>query len=234
MKELLKNNYVRYGLALLIGMAIGAIFYPSKTITSEERTKFEQAISTLEYEKKVTQEFYQGQYDEEVQSNREYREEISRNTETLREENFKLKQRVSEKRFKIVRPDGTIEERWFKESETDVISSTVTKIKEEFTRKVTSIERKWMKIHEKRIRKIKEDYEKKLAANSNTRSETFKKTKTEINKRSFGISLGITSEKNYFSSVTYDIFGPMFLDLHLESDKHFDDKEIGLGIGIRF
>lgn len=234
MNKLLKLEWVRYVLVGLIGIAIGAVFYPSKTITKEEISKYEQIVSRLETEKSVTNKFYQDQYTKEVQSNKEYKEEVAKKVETLKEENYKLSQKVSEKRFKIIKPDGTIEEKWFKDSETDVVSSTVTSIKEEFTRKVSNIEVKWMKIHEERIKTIKEDYEKKLAENKRIRSEIIKKEKTEINKRNFGISLGMTTDKSYFSSVSYDVFGPFFLDLHLESSGNFGDKEAGLGVGVRF
>ena len=161
-------------------------------------------------------------------------EQTDRKVNTLKEENFKLKQKVTEKRFKIVRPDGTIEEQWYKESETEVVASVVTEIKEEFTRKVKSIENKWKVAHEKRVKKIKEEFERQLVKVSNTKSQTYKKTKTEINKRNFGISFGLTSEENYFSSITYDVYGPFFLDVHIGASKDLNDQEVGIGVGMRF
>lgn len=234
MKDLLKLEWVRYVLIGLIGAAVGAVFYPSKTITKEERTRYEQTISTLENEKRTTNAFYQDQYNKEVQSNKQYREEVAKKVDTLKEENYKLSQKISEKRFKIVKPDGTIEEKWFKDSQTDIVSSTVTSIKEEFTRKVSAIESKWMKVHEKKVKELKDEYEKKLSANTTVKSETVKKEKTEINERNFGISLGIMFNKNYYSNISYDVYGPFFLDLHVQSGQNFSNKEAGVGIGMRF
>lgn len=231
---MLKNKYVQITLALIIGGAIGAIFYPSKTITKEETYKYEQQIERLETEKKNLTSFYEKQITKEEKEHKEYKEEVTKKTESLREENFQLKQKVSEKRFKIVRPDGTIEEKWFKDSETDVVSSTVTKIKSEFTRKVIQIESKWKKIHEQRIKKIKESYDKRIASSESKRITATKKTKIEVNKRSFGLSLGYTSEQKYFSSIMYDVYGPFFLDLHLGATRDLTDKEAGIGIGMRF
>ena len=234
MKAILQLEWVRYVLVGLIGIAIGAIFYPSKTITTEETREFEQKITRLEAQKESITSIFENQLSLEKQQSRKYQEQVTKKLDVYKEENYKLKQKVSEKRFKIVRPDGTIEEKWFKESETDVVSSTVTKIKSEFTRKVKSIENKWMTIHKKRVEKIKADYEKKIAESTHTKEKTHKKKVVEINKRNFGISGGIMTDKKYFGGVTYDIFGPLFLDLHLESDRSFQNKEVGLGIGIRF
>jgi len=231
---MLKNKYVQLILTLAIGIGIGAIFYPSKTVTTETQYKLEQKIERLETEKRNLTSFYEKQVSKEEKEHREYREEITKKTESLREENFQLKQKVSEKRFKIVRPDGTVEEKWFKDSETDVVSSTVTKIKSEFTRKVSEIESKWRSIHEKRIKKIKESFDKRIAESSTKRVEIKQKKKVEINKRSFGLSLGYTSKEKYFSSVVYDVYGPFFLDLHLESNQDLTDKEAGIGIGMRW
>ena len=234
MNKVLQNPIVRYIIILIAGIAIGAIFYPSKTITTEETSKFEQKIERLETEKKNISTFFEKQLSMEKHQSRKYQEQTTKKIDSYKEENYKLKQKVSEKRFKIVRPDGTIEEKWYRESETEVVASVVTEIKEEFTRKVKSIENKWKVTHEKRIKKIKENYERKLAENITTKQSTHKKTKTEINKRNFGISLGLTSEKDYFSSITYDIAGPLFLDIHVGASQSLNDQEIGIGIGIRF
>ncbi len=232
--KIFNNQLVRYVVILLIGCGLGSIFYPSKTITTEETEKYKQTITKLESEKYKSDIKYVADLSRLESENKQYKEVTTNKIHSLKEENYKLKSRVTEKRFKIVRPDGTIEERWFKESETDIISSTVTSIKSEFTRKVQSIENKWKKIHEKRIKELKTTLDKKLISQRTTTKLTQKKTKTEINKRSFGISLGLTDEKDYFSSISYDFYGPIFLDLHLESDSDFKDKEIGVGIGMRW
>lgn len=230
----MKNKYVQYVLILITGIAIGAIFYPSKTITRETTHNLEEKIKSLETEKKNITSFFERQLDMEKRQSKKYHKQVTKNTESLKEENFKLKQKITEKRFKIVRPDGTIEEKWFKESETDVISSTVTKIKSEFTSKVKSIENKWKRIHEKRIAQIKKAYEKKSTTDSEKQERTITKEKIEINKRSFGISLGITNNKEYFSTISYDIFGPFFISGLFKTDESLKNKDIGLGIGIRW
>lgn len=234
MKDLWKNIWIRYVVILLIGMGIGAVFYPSKSTVSEDIYKYKEEISRLEQEKVNIQKEYVDLFNRSEKENKEYRERATHQIISLRAENYKLKSKVKESKFKLVKPDGTIEERWFKESETDVVSSVVTKIRSEFDQKIVSIENKWKKVHEQRTQKIRSDYEKKIAEFKSKESSTISKKKVDTNKRSFGLSLGITSEKDYFSSATYDIYGPFFLDLHLGSDRQFQDKEVGIGLGIRF
>lgn len=234
MKSLLQNQWARYVLVLLVGIGVGAIFYPSKTITEEKVREYEEKIVRLQEEKREAVSVVKGLLDEERKESKEYKEETNKQLSSLKQENISLKSKVKESRFKIVKPDGTIEEKWFKESETDIVSSTVTRIKTEYTKKVASIESKWKKIHEKRLREVKENFDKKIAESKESKEKEVFKKKTEINKRSFGVSVGVMSNKDYFSSINYDVYGPIFLDIHLQSDDAFDDKEAGVGFGIRF
>ena len=232
--KILQNEFVRYALILVVGVSIGAIFYPSKTITREETLKYDQQITKLQTEKEVTKKFYETKLSSELKVNRELQSESTSKVNELRKENFKLKQKVSEKKFKIVRPDGTVEEKWFKESETEVVASVVSEIKQEFNTKVKSIESKWKRIHESRVAKIKKDFEKKLSEKSTVKIEHTKKEKIEINKRKFGIAGGVMNDNKFYTNISYDIFGPIFLNLQFETDKEIDGKSAGIGIGMRF
>ena len=46
--KLFNNKYIQFVLVLIVGMGIGAIFYPSKTMTKEETFKLEQKIERLQ------------------------------------------------------------------------------------------------------------------------------------------------------------------------------------------
>lgn len=203
---------------LLVGGALGAIFYPSRTTTED--------INRIKQEKHEVVSHLQEQLNLEIQNSSKYRRETQNRIQTLRTENTTLRQKVRETKVKIVKPDGTIHEKTVKESDTQVVSQIVTDIKQEFNEKVTSIENKWKRVHQKRVVVIKEKYENKL-------QEQIKR-KTEVNKRNFGVSVGYTTDEHYFSSVMYDVYGPFFLDLHLEADRNFIDNSAGVGIGIRF
>ena len=234
MKKLLNNQYAIPIIALLAGMAIGAIFYPSKSITREETAKYEAIITKLQNEKRDIEFKSQTDLFTKSQEYSEKRSEYQQKISSLTIENTTLKQKTKETMIKIVKPDGTITEKSYKESDTEVVSQIVTDIKQEFNEKVVSIENKWKDIHEQRVVAIKDNYEKKLSEKQHIIDEYSKKETIEINKRNFGVSLGYTTYDKYFSSISYDVYGPFFLDLHLESNSTFNDSGAGVGIGIRF
>ena len=234
MMKLLKNKYVLPIVCLLGGIAIGFMFYPSQTFTSEERARYEKELeSTRQFTlDRIHDEMERARVAEE--SLKEYKRESETKVSSLKTENTRLKKKVKERIVKIVTPDGTIREEIVRESDTQVVSQIVTDIKQEFTEKVSSIEQKWKTIHKQRVSKIKEDYEEKLSQKEKVISEYSKKEVKKVNERNFGISLGYTSDKTFFSSITYDVYGPFFLDLHLETDKEFNDSSAGAAVGISF
>jgi hypothetical protein len=231
--KILNNSVVRYTLILVAGIAIGAIFYPSKSITREEQRKYEREIEKLKIQKEVTEKIFEKKLDEESKSHKKYKEETEKKVSVLREENYKLKQKVSEKKFRIVKPDGTIIEKWFKDSEIEQTSSIVTNIKLEFNRKVKSIENKWKKVHEERVVKIKEEFDQKIKEKDHIIASLKKKETIKINERKFGVAVGRMSDEDYYTNISYDIAGPLFLNMQVESN--FDNSSaVGFGIGLRF
>lgn len=233
MKEWLKNKYVQWVLILAAGIAIGAIFYPSKTIREEERQKYERQLTMVKEQHQTEMKRVEEELTKVTKEYSEKLENISRKINFLKEENHHLKQKVEEGTLKIVRPDGTIVEKTYKKTETEQISQITTQIRDEFNRKVKSIENKWSKIHRERILKIKKVFDEKIKKKEEEIFELKKKKTVEINKRNFGISAGFLTNKNYYTGIDYTIFGPVFIDIHTQSNFR-DEFSIGAGVGIRF
>lgn len=221
-------------LCLLGGIAIGAIFYPSKTITREVEARYESTIDRLENEKKSEREQFAEILTKRETEHKEYRRETDQKMSSLRTENTELKQKTKETIVKIVKPDGTITEKTIRTSDTQVVSQIVTDIKQEFNEKVSSIEEKWKQVHEDRVKDIKKDYERQLEEKQKEISYYSKKETIKVNERKFGVSLGYTKNDTYFSSITYSVFGPFFLDVHLEADPKFVNSNGGVGLGFSF
>lgn len=234
MNKLTQNPIIKYVIAFAIGIGIGAVFYPSKTIEREIESKYQSKIERLGEEKKYIESKYSEELNKEIKSNIEYRKDTEQKISSLHIENTQLKQKVKERSIKIIKPDGTITEETFKETDTEVVSRVVSEIKSEFNEKVASIESKWETIHRNRVTEIKSMYEKQLKEKEETISEYKMKEKITINKRAFGISIGIKNDEEYFSSIQYDIYGPFFLDLHFEANKELNDNGAGIGFGMRF
>ena len=234
MNKILSNKYVQWFLILAVGVAIGAVFYPSKTIDRSSESHYKQEIQRLQNENKKIQSKYSLQLEEEKRMSIQYQKSSSEKISSLKQENTQLKQRVKERKIKIVKPDGTIMEETYKESETELISKIVTDIKKEYNDKVSSIENKWQSIHEKRVKSIKEQYSKKIEEKDSIIASLKKEETIKVNQRKFGIAAGVMSNGNYYSNTSYDVFGPMFLNLQLQSNKSFNQSSAGFGLGIRF
>lgn len=233
MAKILTNKFVQIAIALLAGLMIGAIFYPSKTITEEERQRYEEKIEKKVEEKEKLRKELTEKIDLEKEKNTELRVETERKIAVMKTEIRELQAKTKKKTFKLVKPDGTIIEKTFSESEVNESTKVITEVREEFNQKVTSIEKKWMKVHKERVDKIKKDYSKKEEKYKETIAELSKKKEVKINERKFGVAIGYLSNENYYSNVSYDIAGPLFLNLHTESDFR-GDFAAGLGIGLRF
>lgn len=234
MKKILDNNLVRYGIVLAIGAAIGAIFYPTKNIEREIEAKYQSKIEILKKEQITINEKYAKEYSEKVVENKTLKQEASSKISSLTTENTQLKQQVKERTLKIIKPDGTIVEETFKESQTEVISKVVTDIKQEYTQKVTSIENKWKTVHEKRVRELKTKYELDLKKKQEELSEYKKKESIQTNPRNFGIAIGKMSNSDYYSNISYDVYGPFFIDFQFQSNPTLSNGMGGAGIGVRF
>lgn len=234
MEKILSNKYVRYLVTLGIGVTIGAIFYPSKSIDREIETSYQKKIEKLQEEKFSLQKEHQEKMHKYLKESLEFEVSLRKKYESVKTENKQLQQKIKEKTLKIVKPDGTIVEETVKESETEVVSKIVTEIREEFNTKVKSIENKWETIHTDRVTKIKQEYEKKLKEKDETISTLKKKEKVEINKKNFGLAFGVLDNKSYYTNGSYDIFGPVFLNMHFQSDEQFNEKRGGIGFGVRF
>lgn len=228
----LDKIWVRYVAILLVGVTIGAIFYPSKEVSIEEKLKLQSEITKLKEEKKQIKKDYENKINIKEEVSKQYKQQTESKLSSLKQENTSLKQKIKERTIKIIKPDGTVVEETIRESQTEVVSRVITEIREEFKQKIQSIENKWKSIHEKRVAKIRDNYVARLEEKDKKIKEYEMSKTVSINKRRFGVSLGYLGNNEYFSSVQYDMFGPMFLDLHLGGN--MDNVRAGIGIGVRF
>jgi hypothetical protein len=236
--ELLKNEYVRGVLVLLVGITIGALFYPTKKVEEKTSQKYEQEIKSLKEQhsqeiSKVTE-----QRDALVQSAKEFHLESDRKITTLASQVSQLKSKQKISTYKLVKPDGTIEERSFTENDIDQSSKAVTSIQDEFKQKIDAIETKWSQIHATRVAELQKQFDSKEQAYQNTIASLEKTKTTTVNAKQFGIEAGIMSDKDYYAHANADLWGPIFVGLQVEikppsADEHADNR-VGAGIGMRF
>jgi hypothetical protein len=216
----------------LVGITVGAIFYPSKEVSIEEKLKLQSEITKLKEEKRQIEKNYQNKISIKEEVAKQYKQQTDSKLYSLKQENTSLKQKIKERIIKIIKPDGTIVEETIRESQTEFVSRVITKIRAEFKEKIDSIENKWKLIHEKRLIKIRDNYVARLEEKDKKIKQYEMNKRVSINQRRFGFSLGYLGNNEYFSSVQYDMFGPMFLDLHLGGNTN--NVRTGIGIGVKF
>lgn len=235
LKDALKNEYVRSGLILVIGITIGVLFYPTKRIEEKMTQKHQQEISILkEQHSKEIQDIVE-KYAASLKENKELRAESELKISKLTDEVKTLKAKSKTSTYKLVKPDGTIEERTFTESEIDQSSRVVTQIQEEFKTKIQQIETKYAQIHAERVTNLKKEFDSKESEYKKTIDELTKSKSVSINEKKFGIEAGITNEKNYYGHVTMDVWGPTFIGVHGQVGANGKDaNNMGIGLGMRF
>lgn len=236
-KEFIKNNqWAQFLLVLLVGIAIGAIFYPTKHIEERERQKHEEETKVLKetHAKELSQ--VHDTLDKSVQQASEYRKEAELKISKLTTENTTLKSKQKVAFYKVVRPDGTIEIKKFTETEVDESKQVVTSIQKEFSEKIASIETKWETIHKERVANLTKEFNSKEEEYKHKIDELEKSKVVDINKKSFGLEVGALTSGSGYGHVTYDVFGPFFLGLHAQFGliPTAPGAAGGAGIGLRF
>lgn len=232
--DLLKNQWVRYSLTLAAGAAIGVIFYPSKRIEERVTKKYEEEIKLVKEKSASSEAKWQEMYSNVSQEYRDYQKESSSKLDSLTTTLRDLKSKQKTSYYKLVKPDGTIEERKFSESEVNESTQIISQIKQEFQEKVQSIEQKWTDIHRTRLSEVKKQFDEKEQKYVK-KIEEFEKTKvTTINEKRFGAEVGADSAREFYLHGTGTIYGPVFVGVHGQVNKRLNSQSIGIGLGINF
>ena len=242
MIKLLNNKYAHLALVLVIGIFAGLFLKDTKSIEEKSREEVKERYeSVLETTKKSHLEIVsklQEKITTTENSSKEYKEEISKKLTVLKTENHQLKQKVTKRRYKLIKPDGTIIEKEFEESDTDQSSTIVTSIREEFDKKILSIEKRWKKVHIARVKALKKKFDEELKKKE-TRVIIKEKIVTKekivkVNEKKFRPEIGVTSDMKVYIHTSYPIWGPIFIGGGGAVDKSFNDASARIGIGWEF
>jgi hypothetical protein len=230
-KEVTANPVVRYTLILLLGIGIGAVFYPTKHIEERERQKHELEMKKVLDEHAEQVKSLHQTIDAEVKHNLTLTKQYESKIHSLTSEIHDLKSKTKTSYYKIVRPDGTVEIKKFSESEVSESTKVITEIQQEFTEKVTSIEKKWETIHTKRVEELKTKFDSKLQEYQKQIDELEKSKVVDVNPKKFGLEAGMMTSGSYYGHVNADLFGPIFVGAHAQLGLA---PAAGLGLGLRF
>ena len=232
-KEFIQNSKpTQFLLVLLVGVAIGAIFYPTKHIEESLEKKHQEEITTLKEQHAKEDAKLQESIDKAQAETKQLHSSTDATINKLTTQIHDLQSKQKTSYYKIVRPDGTVEIKKYTESEVTESTKVITQIQEEFKQKIDAIEAKWETLHKERVAELKKDFDSKEQSYKKEIDELKQTKVVDINKKSFGVEGGMLLDGDYYMHATYDLFGPFFLGLQTQFG--VDDKTVGAGIGLRF
>lgn len=243
LKTLWQYDWFKISSSLLLGAAIGVIFYPSKTITERETTKVKETYELKIHELEKTRAEEAQKFSEKLTTEESTRKtlemETSKKLEILTQENRSLKQSSKKQKFKLIKPDGTIIEKELEQSNSEEVTSVVTQVRDEFNQKVKSLEDKWKKVHEERVAELKKKFEQdveKIRDEYKASEKTVEKEKiTEVNKKKLRAEAGVAYDGDkdllgYFH-LSYPVVGPVFIGGGVSGAKtKLGEAQLGLGL----
>lgn len=232
LKDFIANHqWAQFVLVFVVGVGVGALFYPTKHIEERVKQKYEEQSAKVAEEHKKEIASIQESFDKQIQSYKSVvaEKESKLNQLTVQISNLKKSQKTTY--YKIIKPDGTVEVRKTSDSESEESTQIVTQIQQEFKEKVASIENKWETLHKQRVSEIKTEYSKKEEEYKKKISTLESEKIVDINPKKYGIEGGITTQRSTYLHVNADVFGPFFVGAHASTG---NENSLGAGIGFRF
>ena len=236
----MEDKIKKYGTILLLIVALAGVqHFFNKTTTVEK--ELVEMTSQRDYFQESTRnrtkiiEKRTEHFEQQVQKHNEYIENVSKTIASLKTENRKLTESTKRRWFKLIKPDGTIVEKEYTESHKEEVESIVTSVKAEFTRKVSAIETKWLKLHKFRVSELKQEHEKNTLVLHDSYKEQLRqersKTTVSYGSRKYIVRAGYTSRLDYYAGFGYTLLGPLFIDSGLDfTPASLESGRIGLGI----
>lgn len=233
--ELLKTNkYAQMSLALIVGLTAGALLGrggSEEKIKETYKQQYELKVSELEKEHSEKELSLKNSLVQEEEKFKSFQSETSSKIEKLTSENTQLKSSTKRSKFKLVKPDGTIVEKEYDESNSESSKQVITQVREEFNTKVKTIESTWKKIHEEKVAELKSSFDKEIEkVRSETKTVEVIKEK-EITKKSLRPEIGINTKKDIYFHSSYPLFNPVVVGAGFSGrEDHFGEFHIGVGL----
>lgn len=234
---------------LIVGVILTILFYPTKQIKEEAYRELKEQVeqeTRAIYAKK--EEELNERFKNEVNTLTSQLEKSTQDQSTLQKkvsslttENTKLKQKRRVETIIVKKPDGTEQTHIVDVTDTESISSIhqqqLSELSETHNKQVKELESK----HQEQLVAEQSKSQKKVDEVSQELTKSYKKIEDlekknkEIttNMRSFGIGAGYTTDRNYSGEVSYQFWGPVYMQLSGDSD--FKSDYLGRAtLGIRF
>lgn len=218
-------------LTLLLGMVIGALFYPTKHIEEKLKTKYEAEELTLKEEHTKEVQTVTTNFQQQVDSLSKQKLEVEQQAISLRSQVTELKKHQKKTYYKIVHPDGTIELKVESESDSDENSNVVDQVQTEFKQKLEEETTKLETTYNQQISKLQMDFDSK-ESDYKKQIQTLEQSKVvDINKRDYNMEVGVLTNRDFYLHASTTLLGPIIIGAHSEAGP---SSSIGAGLGLKF
>lgn len=228
---ILNNKYVQLGAAVLAGALITALLYPSSQTTESIRQEYQTLMDKKVQEQKDITTAVTKNLDEMSQKNKTLSDQYTSKVSELQQTISQMSSHRTEITYKITRPDGTIEERRYFESEDTASTQMITELKSDYERRIQQVESDLQQKHSQELAQTTTRYSLQIAELNKTISKLEKETTVTINPKKWGFELGATSDMTAYLHTSYVFWGPMYIGSHYEVDRN-KKTSVGAGLGI--
>ena len=150
---------------------------------------------------------------------------------SLNEQVSSLQSNKSTTHYKLIKPDGTVEEKDTTDDTSDSTSETVASVQQEYVQKIATLTQQMQTTSDQKVQALQATYDSQIKTYQQTIS-SLQETKTEtINAKHYGIEAGALTGGSYFVHADADVVGPIFLGVQGQIG---NSNALGAGLGLRF
>jgi hypothetical protein len=222
---------LQFALVFVAGGTVAALFYPTKQIKETLQKTYQQQISTIQQQNAQTIATQQASYQKLSDQYSSYKTQTDAKINDLTTQVSSLKTHHKTTTFKIVHPDGTIEERDTTEDNIDSTKEVTQELQQEWQQKTDQQVQTVTQQFQQQISTMQSQWSSKEQSYQQTVA-TLQSTKTEtINPKNFTLDVGMLTNADYYGHVTYNLLGPIVLGLQAQLGS---SPSAGAGVGLRF
>jgi myosin heavy subunit len=229
--ELLKNRYAQLAAAVLAGALLTALLYPSSQTTESIKQEYQTLMDKKVQEQKDITSSVTKSLDEMSQNFKTLNDQYTSKVSELNQTISQMSSHKTEIHYKITKPDGTIEERSYFESEDTASTQMISEMKSDYERKLQQTESDLQQKHDQELTQIKSTYSLQVAELNQTISKLEKDKTVIVNPKKWGFELGATADMTAYLHTSYVFWGPLFIGSHYEIDRN-KKTNVGAGLGI--
>lgn len=232
LKEIAANKWTQIVGALVAGIMLGMFVMPTKETTEDVTAQYEKEIQILKTEHAKETSYLRASIDFLAARQKQLVDSYEAKINTLTSQVRELTSHRVEIYYKIVKPDGTIEEKRYIETEDKVKETMLAEMKSEYERQMKVTEQEYQKRSEQQIVSVKAEYQVKVDTLERELSKYKNSTQTVTNPKKLGAEIGFNTDQRVYLHTTYDAWGPIFIGGQIE--KGTTSTGAGIGIGVRF